>query len=654
MVLKIFFQKAGFVLLFIFALSVGVYSQTERNLLSEKYSVEFIRKHLTEKKEYKPFPPAGDDKWQQIPASETEKILSKAEQLLNYEYPVLKASLYLDYVRNGNRSRFQEVYSERRQVVADLLMAEIIENKGRFLDDIINGVWAILEETSWVVPAHIGAQNAGSGLPDFREHITGIIGSETPALLAAVDYFAGEKLDKINPLIRQRIKHEVDVRFHKVMMERDDFWWMGFNRSFTNNWNPWVVSNFITSILYFEEDPERRAAALHRAMVILDNFLNSYPDDGGCDEGPSYWNHAAGRAFNCLELLYEASDGHIDIFSEPLITNMGDYIWKVYIDKNWFVNFADAPAKMTPDYRLIYRYGKYIGSTQMMAFAVMFHNQGQEFSHGSRYLITRRLPNYLINPEMSAFENDFQVNEFNALPDLQVITTRTGTDTGKGLYMAIKGGHNGESHNHNDAGNFIVYYNGNPLLVDAGVGEYTAKTFSPRRYEIWTMQSSWHNLPDINNQQQQNGRNFLTRNFQYSNSKRKSAVSMDLSGAYPGTAGLESYTREIQLNRSQETIDIEESFDFIKEGNEVEFNFLVPEKPSIAGNKVILQTMGPGGESFFISFENPDSVKIDEVVINDNRLERSWSEKLYRIRYCAEFPGKTGKSGFTIKKMNKQ
>ncbi|MFW5877777.1 MAG: hypothetical protein ACOCUP_01565, partial [bacterium] len=277
-----------------------------RNLLSGKYNSDYIKQNIISADHYKPYPPSGSENWNIIPEKERMKIISKAISLLGYDFPVLKASEYLDFVRTGNRSRFQRVYSERRKVIADLLMAEIIENKGRFLDDIINGVWAVCEETSWVIPAHIGEQEAGSGLPDITEPLTAIVASETPSLLAAVEYFLGEKLDEVNPLIRERIQYEVRHRFLNVMMERDDLWWMGYDGSFTNNWNPWVVSNYINAVLIFEKDQQARAEALYRAMDILDNFLNIYPDDGGCDEGPAYWNHAGGRAFNCLELLYDA------------------------------------------------------------------------------------------------------------------------------------------------------------------------------------------------------------------------------------------------------------------------------------------------------------------------------------------------------------
>ena len=74
---------------------------------------------------------------------------------------------------------------------------------------------------------------------------------------------------------------------------------------------------------------------------------------------------------------------------------------------------------------------------------------------------------------------------------------RTAAGTSRGLTLAIKGGHNGEHHNHNDVGSVVVAVDGVPVIVDAGRPTYTAQTFGPDRYAIWTMQSGWHNVPEI-------------------------------------------------------------------------------------------------------------------------------------------------------------
>ena len=59
---------------------------------------------------------------------------------------------------------------------------------------------------------------------------------------------------------------------------------------------------------------------------MSDCFVNTYHDDGGCDEGTSYWNVAGGALFDCLDQLHLASDGKIDFFTNELVRQIGRYI----------------------------------------------------------------------------------------------------------------------------------------------------------------------------------------------------------------------------------------------------------------------------------------------------------------------------------------
>ena len=58
------------------------------------------------------------------------------------------------------------------------------------------------------------------------------------------------------------------------------------------------------------------------------------------------------------------------------------------------------------------------------------------------------------------------------------MTARVTERSSDGFYVAAQGGHNAESHNHNDVGNFIVFLNGKPVIVDVGV-ETVRVSFDP-------------------------------------------------------------------------------------------------------------------------------------------------------------------------------
>ena len=70
-----------------------------------------------------------------------EKILSRAEQLLDKEYPVLRATDYMAYKRKGDRGAAGARYNPRRADLMTLVSAETVEGKGRFMDSICNLIW---------------------------------------------------------------------------------------------------------------------------------------------------------------------------------------------------------------------------------------------------------------------------------------------------------------------------------------------------------------------------------------------------------------------------------------------------------------------------------------------------------------------------------
>jgi len=127
------------------------------------------------------------------------------------------------------------------------------------------------------------------------------------------------------------------------------------------------------------------------------------------------------------------------------------------------------------------------------------------------------------------------------LPDTQVMVARSLAGSPAVSLWLRKGGTTPRATNHNDVGHFIVYAEGRPVLIDVGVETYTRKTFSATRYEIWTMQSQYHNLPTVNGVMQQDGRAFRASDVAYESSDARARLSLNIAGAYPPVAGLRSW-----------------------------------------------------------------------------------------------------------------
>src|SRR5205807_179910 len=202
----------------------------------------------------------------------------------------------LQFIRNGNRSNYDAINTRQREKLATLVLAEVFENEGRFLDDIANGIWAISEQTFWGSTAHLGMQHAGNGLPDVTEPVVDLFAAETAALLAWTDYLLGDRLDAVSPLVRKRIRAEVDRRIFTPALARNDFWWMGFGeRKNLNNWTPWIDSNWLAAVLLLEADPRRRAAAVYKIMRSW--CINTAGGSAirSCRDSARCWPSGAGR-----------------------------------------------------------------------------------------------------------------------------------------------------------------------------------------------------------------------------------------------------------------------------------------------------------------------------------------------------------------------
>ena len=219
-------------------------------------------------------------------------------------------------------------------------------------------MWATCEESFWGVPAHLYIQKADLGLPDPRDIIVDLFAAQTSALLATSVYLLNSTLDGVSPVIRERVYFETERRILDPLLEKN-FDWMGLaDGQRVNNWDSWICWNWLTTVLFADRDEDRRNQSVQKITLCLDRFINSYPDDGGCDEGPGYWNVAAGAMFDALELLYSATSGAMNIFSQPLITQMALYMNRVHIAGEYYLNQGDASPIIHLDVDKVYRFGR--------------------------------------------------------------------------------------------------------------------------------------------------------------------------------------------------------------------------------------------------------------------------------------------------------
>ncbi|MCK8493485.1 heparinase II/III-family protein [Spirosoma sp. RP8] len=636
----------------------SITAQTQ-DLLSGKFSSSELKKVLVPQAQWTPFPKRDDRAgWAKADQKMMQAYLKKAESYLNYQWPYIPATKSLLIDRTGDRDQFQAVSFEKREVLGTLLLAEIYENKGRFVDPIIDGVWSICEESFWGVPAHLPKSKEYAGLMDVSKPFVDLFAAETATYLAWVDYYLGDKLDAVSPQIRKRIYTETRYRIFDPLMTKPHGWMTKTaNGRAPNNWNPWICSNWLNAVLLLEKDDDKRTASVAKVLDVLDEFLNPYPQDGGCDEGPSYWGAAAASLYDNIAMLNLASnDAFQYVYADEKFRNMGRFIYRAQISDKYFLNFADADPQPGMAATMIYRYGKAINDPDMMRFGA-FYRKPEEGNIG-KFHYFRHFYALFMQDEYQKAAQRLPLPQNIWLPDLQVFAARDQAGTTKGFYVAAKGGHNDESHNHNDIGTYVVYYDGQPLLIDVGRGTYTAKTFSNKRYDIWYNCSDYHNLPTINGKNQPPGMSFKATDVSYKADNASPQFTVDISQAYPTDADINHWQRTIRLNRGK-NVQIDDVVN-LKNASSITQHVMTcyPAEVGKPGELIIHYNPKGGQASDFVVSYNakqmtPSIEKVKLDAPEDRGIITKWGDTIYRINFNVLTPKPSDRLSLTIANLSK-
>jgi len=571
------------------------------------------------------FPQWGDTFWRNsIPETMRQSYIAFGEQYLKKEWNSLPVSVFAEYKKTSNRTHYEALMFEKRRQLAALVMAELMEGQHRFTPDIINGLQSTLEETWWGLPAHYKTE-----VPRTDDQTVDLFNAETAALIAYTRYVLSDEIEHFSPLLVQRIDQEISRRILEPAL-KTNYWW----KTAGMNWNPWICSNWLACILFCEHDDGRRQAALSQIEKACEAFMAAYPDDGGCDEGPHYWDRAAASLFETLYLFqYISLAPHLSPLTSK-IKAMESYIYKMYIGNGYAVNFADAhgnramlninvgyPFGLITDDKTMRQYAAWVGQQEdvLHQAAQLYNKSGNWPSLGRELIFLKHIQAFLREKPLEPRLNEVW------LPDLQIMTVRE-------PFVAMKGGHNGESHNHNDVGSFIVYCQEPtakgpkpivPLLIDPGVGEYTSKTFSGQRYDIWTMQSDYHNLPRINGYSQHDGKQYKARVV----SHKSGQLTLDISEAYPSEAQIEQWLRTVKVQKGK-CVEITEDFTLKAFQTPTQLMLITPIEPQLTKAGII--TLGSHTINYNAKQLMPEVEDLTPLL--DPTLRQMWGTHLYRIK----------------------
>ena len=626
-----------------FAATLSASDYEKRDLLEKAATEAEVNSSLVMDQKWVPYPAYADRSgWTALLGDYRDAIIKAGEKCLGYKWEVVKASQYLEYEKSGSRDIMEKPNNRNSTAFSRLLMAELAEGKGRFITDIMDGVFYFCEQTTWAESAHLVAfQKSGRSIPDYRTDVLELHQGGLAQMLSWTYYFLHDQFDRIDPVISLRLRHELQKRELDPYVNRTDFWWMASVEKpnlFVNNWNPWCNANALLCYMLLENDRDRLARAVYKSMVSVDRYLNYVKADGACEEGPAYWGHAFGKLFDYLSELQMITGGKVTLWDNPLVKNMGEFIASSYIGNGYVVNFADASARGDNNMALVYRSGKALGSKTMMDMAVD-RNRANPEGLPSTWLDTyKELEALKALQQMRGERGGFRPQAFTWYPQTEFCYMRN-ADT----FFAAKGGYNDESHNHNDVGSFVLYFDNIPVMIDAGVGTYTRQTFSSERYTIWTMQGNYHNLPMINGVPEKYGRQYKATAARAD--RRSMTFSVDIAKAYPAEARVESWVRSYKLKKG--SLMFSDNFRLAETTSPNIVNFLTWGDVDTSVKGVVSITV-KGVKAQLRYDANAFRPSVEVIQLTDKRLSNVWGDRVYRLSLTATSMTKAGTYKFEI------
>jgi hypothetical protein len=514
------FSWVAFTVAFVSALilSVGSYG-AEQELDRERVSAVAA---MLEQHPAGPGRPISDrDAWESLAELPALKgLVSRAESLLSQPLPEQPDELYLEFSRTGNRTRWQNVAASRRSRLTTLVLAECVENKGRFLNATRELVEALCAERTWVMPAH------DQNLDNFegRRVDIDLASSALAWNMALTNYLLGERLDtETRETIRKNVSRRVLEPYRDMFTgAREPNWWL----TCTNNWNAVCLAGVTGAALAQLESRDERAEFIVAAEKYSRYFLQGFTPDGYCSEGLGYWNYGFGHYLLLAETIRQATRGGVDLLERPGVTAPATFGARIQIMSGISPAFADCSVTARPDPATMYFVNRRFG-LGLKAY------DNLDLAHALGDLFTAMLFCFPNAASQAAPPAKVAAAELRSwFENAGVLVARPAPGSACRLGIAAKGGHNAEHHNHNDVGSYVVVVGSRPVLLDPGKETYTARTFSSHRYDSKLLNSYGHPVPVVDGKLQRTGSQAKGEVLEVHFADQCDSLRLDLRSAY--------------------------------------------------------------------------------------------------------------------------
>jgi len=529
-----------------------------RDVFVEIRKIEFLPKSLRELTAHRP--PQSISRVREIAAMLPEKPGFPSVSADAREYwgrapktALVRADALLAAPRTVNdESNYTNILFHGSKVAREmdaLVIAECVENKGRYIPRILEMMDDLCAARTWTNPYH--DRTFGNFYGRYR----------------SIDLNAGQismKLAFAVDLLRERIPRATVDRamscFRRFIVEpylktartgdcSHHSWFFGHH-----NWNPACHWQSVALALSVLPDRIERAEFIEAAERAAPFFLAGFTKEGYCQEGLDYWNYGFGEFLRLAHIVYNATGGKVDFSKIEKAKTCFLFPYEFQLAERCSPQFNDGSASVPASHVL------YMGSffwpdtrTRMTSGIGPFH-----------------LAPSVIGVRKDAFAQHSPMREYR-LPvrtffeEAQVFIARPEEPGDSTLSACIKGGSNGVPHNHNDAGQFIIALGTVQMVQDPAGKVYDLDTFGPKRYEHPMLNSYGHAVPFPDGTLQAAGKIYSAKVISTSFADDRDEIVLDLRPVYTNSNIL-AMTRSLVYSRDIPSVTVSDYAVFAANG----------------------------------------------------------------------------------------
>lgn len=554
---------------------------------------------------FMPVPPAGERRvWDLLGTALSEVLANRAEQALNDPIPMLTASMR----RSG--AAFARAQKRRREQLSQLVLGACARGPERYIDAILDCVWALLEESSWARP-----QNND---PLSTRHRIDAVAAETASTLALCFRLFLPELSRLAPELGARIYQSLVERVFMPLLEEQ-----ASSLELNEDELMPALDAMLGTVLLTEEDSQRRWFCVRRLTALFEDRIKRDLPDGGDPLGlPRHLINSAALS-NALFMLSVATDGEVELRDEPAFIGMANLPISLHIGGGWFLNPGGNGPTPFLDPNALYLLGDNARSGDLCALASYLHKQYALELLSADAPLMHKLQHALYCENLLREPSRSVIRQNVALPDTQLMSMRSGS-----YFMALMGGASEPGTRHLDIGDICLLYQGKPILIDSGAGP----------------EAMFHSVPTVGGIEQQHTERNPEEGIDNRFDLGYSMLSLGIAHAYPPEAQLVGWQRSLMLGASEDGVRLMDVIEF-EQGVEksVSFRFLTPGKPILQTDGAIL--LG----DLALKSETPLDVVIEPVPLLRPHLRQLWGGSFYRLTLTTKQPIAGGTFAFVFR-----